>query len=121
VRAAYFYFGAALASPSRWNHLPAWTRTLRITDAVTDVTDTPPTGADTLVRRMKRFIQIVALAVVALLAAQPALANASCLQQDCGNDSSASDCCMHAGGMAMAGLPRDGAMASMGATCQSVW
>ena len=73
---------------------------------------------------MKRFIQIVALVVVALLAAQPALATVSCPLQACGSDHSASNCCMHAGDMPMAGMSGDEAMAamdSMSAGCQTEW
>src|ERR1700733_8422667 len=76
---------------------------------------------------MKRFIQIVALVVAALLMAQPALANASCPRENSGSDCSASNCCMHAGGMPSHGVSSNEAMGPMGqmdstsAGCQMQW
>jgi hypothetical protein len=73
---------------------------------------------------MKRFIQIVAVAVGFLLVAQPALANASCSHLTCGSDLSASKCCMHAGDMPMPGMSSNDAkyaMDSMSAGCQTMW
>ncbi len=62
---------------------------------------------------MKRFIQIVAVVVAAILVAQPALANAFCPPQVCGSGASASNCCQHAGDMPMPGMSSDDAMSSM--------
>lgn len=76
---------------------------------------------------MKRFIQIVALVVAALLMAQPALANASCPHDISGSDCSAFNCCKHAGGMPSHGVSSDEAMGPMGqmdstsAGCQMQW
>ena len=76
---------------------------------------------------MKRFIQIVALVVAALLTAQPALANASCPREISGSDCFASNCCKHAGGMPTHGVSSNEAMGPMGqmdstsAGCQMQW
>jgi hypothetical protein len=66
---------------------------------------------------MKRFIQIVALVVVAFLAAQP-LANASCPFLLCSSGHSALKCCEHAGGMQLQGMSSDETMDSMRASCE---
>jgi hypothetical protein len=70
---------------------------------------------------MKRFIQIVALAVASLLVAQPALANASCAHRICGSDHSAFNCCMHAGDMPTSGMSSNVPMVSTSAGCQTQW
>jgi hypothetical protein len=102
--------------------LPLWH-----SGGVTLVTASFASILDTVPRRMKRFIQIVALVVAALLMAQPALANVSCPRENSGSDCSAFNCCEHAGGMPTKGISSDEAMGPMGqmdstsAGCQMQW
>ncbi len=62
---------------------------------------------------MKKLLQSVALMLVLLVAAQPLLAASSCATQSCSGEHAMATCCMHSGGMAMAG----GGMQSMRAAC----
>jgi hypothetical protein len=68
---------------------------------------------------MKRLLQSVALALVAFLAVQPALATLTCAQKICADGRTSMDCCLPSNDASMQDMANDPAMASMNAPGQA--
>src|ERR1035438_6308055 len=62
---------------------------------------------------MKRLLQSVALALIALLAAQPALATMTCAQQICGSGPTSANCCLSSDDTSKHEMSSGAAMLSM--------
>jgi len=74
----------------------------------------PPPWPGTIVNQvMKRLLQSVALALAALLAAQPALASMTCAQQICGSGPSSGNCCLSSNDSSHSEMSSDAAMMPM--------